>query len=441
MSKKSQTTGMPKRRKRRRSAGSPEDGSENVEQQSSQSSFRSRATQEEEVQSLVIRGVLITIGILVAVLAIAFVVEQVIVPNQTVATVNGEGITVGQFREAVTFERNRLLLQINQIQAAGLDLEQLGQQEPYRTWFEELNVPDQLGLRVLNDMVEDVLIRQEADQRSITVDDETLEQEINDFFGFDPTEVALIGVEPTATDEPTETPTPFVSPTPSPEPTLTPTLGPDETEEPMEPTLTPQPTLVQPTLSAEEVVENFNTNQQNYRDAFGRAGIGAGTVDAFFERQALETLLADNIFGDTETLLYADVRHILVESEETAQEILAALESGESFADLARAVSTDAGSGARGGELGDSYVGNFVPEFRDAIENAEIGELVGPVETEFGFHILQVRSKEDRSGDDVELQLESAKQQEFARFVEDLRANNEANIEISDIWIDYVPRG
>ncbi len=441
MSKKSQTTGQPKRRKRRASNAAV-DGTENVEQQDSGSSYRSRAEQEEEVQSLVVRGVVITIGILVAVLAIAAIVDQVIVPNQVVATVNGESITVGQFREEVNFERNRLSLQITQIQAAGIDLNQLSQQEPYRTWISELNVPDQLGLRVLNDMVEDVLIQQEADQRNITVNEDAVAQEVNEFFGYDPTEVALIGVEPTATDVPTETPTPFVSPTPSPTPTATATLGPDETEEPGEPTITPQPTIVQPTLSAEEVNANFDTSQQNYIDAFSRAGIGSGTVDAYFERLALEALLADDIFSeDGETLLYADTRHILVETEETALEIVDALQNGESFADLARALSTDPGSGSRGGELGESYVGNFVPEFAEAIENAEIGAIVGPVETEFGFHIIQVRSKEERGGEEIESELEIAKQQEFGRYLEELREANEANIEIFDNWIDYVPRG
>ncbi len=440
MSKKSQTTGQPKRR-RRRSDDVPVEGAENAKVGQTDKSYRTRAEREAEIQKNVVRAVIVTIGALLAVLAIAFVIEQVVVPNQVVASVNGESITVGQFREAVNFERNRLVLQFNQLQAAGLDVNQIAQQEPYATWLSEINTPDLLGLRVINDMVEDVLIRQEADQRNIVVNEEELEQEINDFFGYDPTEVALIGVEPTATDEPTETPTPFVSPTPSPTPTETPTLGPDETEEAFEPTLTPQPTLVNPTQSAEEVVESFNENQQGFRDFFAREGIGGGAVDAFFERVAREALLTDAVFGETDTLLYADVRHILVESEETALDVLDALQNGESFADLARALSTDTGSGARGGELGESYVGNFVPEFSEAIETAEIGELVGPVETEFGFHIIQVRSKEERTGEDVDAQLESAKQQNFSRFVEELRTSNEDNIEIFDIWLDYVPRG
>ena len=440
MSKKSQTTGQPKRRKRR-NPNTPVDGAENTEQSQSQTEFRSRAEREEEVQRRVIQGVGITVGLLVIVLVVAFVIEQLIVPNQSVAVVNGENITVGEFRESVNFERNRLLLQFNQVQAAGLDINQLAQQEPYATWLNEINVPDALGLRVLNDMVDENLVRQEAESRNVTVNEEAIDEQINSFFGYDPTEVALIGVEPTATDVPTETATPFVSPTPSPTPTLTPTLGPDETQEVLEPTLTPQPTIVEPTLSPDEVVENFTNSQDNFRSYFATAGLGGQVVDNFFEYQALEDLLMDNVFGDKETLLFADVRHILVESEETALEILDALQNGESFADLARAASTDPGSGSRGGELGDSYVGNYVPEFRAAVESAEIGEIVGPVESEFGFHIIQIRSREERSGEEIEAQLESAKQREYGLFLEELRDSNEENIELFDNWIDHVPRG
>lgn len=439
MSKKTQTTGQPKRRKRR-STTTPVEGSETVEQKK-EVGFQSRAEREAELQQKVIRGVGITIGALLLILVAAFLIEQVIVPNQTVAVVNGESISVGQFREAVTFERNRLLLQFNQLQAAGLDVNQIAQQEPYATWLNEINVPDQLGLRVLNDMVDAVLVRQEAETRNVTVDEEAIQNSVNDFFGYDPTEVALIGVEATATDEPTETPTPFVSPTPSPTPTTTPTLGPDETQEVVEPTLTPQPTVVEPTQSAEEVVESFEASQTNYRDYFNSAGLGSGVVDAYFERLALEKKLADAVFGETDTLLYADVRHILVETEEEALEIMDALNNGESFADLARAVSTDTGSGSRGGELGESYVGAYVPEFQEAVKTAEIGAIVGPVESEFGFHIIQVRSREERSGEDVEAQLESAKQQEFSTYLDELRDTNDATIEIYDTWIDYVPRG
>ena len=395
------------------------------------------------MQKWAIRGVVAIAGVLALLVAITFAVEQLIVPNQAVAVVNGVDITVREFRQQYQLERNQLLLQLNQLESSGFDIQQLAQQEPYKTWISEVNVPDQLGLRVINDMVDAKLLAQEAVSRDIRVDEAALRQSIEAFFGYDATEVALIGVEPSATPEPTITPTPFVSPTPTqtPAPTASPDPAAPTEETTSEPAVTAQPTVVEPTLSAEEVRQNFEQNEQDYRSYFDRVGIAAETVDEFFVGVALERLLADALVPADGSLLYADVRHILVEEEETAQKALQALQQGESFAALARAISTDPGSGSRGGELGLAYVGNYVPEFRRAIEEAETGALVGPVESEFGFHILQVRSKEERSGSDIEFQLERAQRQELEQLRQSLRDQQSDNFAIFDAWLDYIPRG
>ena len=442
MSKKTQTTGIPKRRRRR---AAPTDAVDSdIAQNQADSDYKSRAEREERLQKFVIRAVVGTVAVLIVVVAVAFAVEQLFIPNQVLAVVNGENITVRQFREEYNLERTRLRLQLNQVQNSGFDLQQLSQQEPYKTWISEFNVPDQLGLRVINDMVDDRLVAQEASVRNISVNDAAIQKEIEDYFGFDPTAVAMIGADPTETPEPTITPTPFVSPTPTVIPTVTPipTQGEsDESQEDAEPTVTPQPTVVEPTLSAEEVRENFEENQDSYRSFLSINGIAENSIDSFFERMALEALLADDLVGEEGMLLYADVRHILVETEEDAESALGALRTGESFADLARAISTDPGSGARGGELGETFVGNYVPEFRQAIESAEIGELVGPVQSEFGYHILQVRSKEERSGEEFTGQLERAKQRELELFVETMRELKADQFEIFDTWLNYIPRG
>lgn len=440
MSKRTQTTGVPKRRRRRSAAA--EDVASSA-QRPGDPDFTSRAEQEARLQKLVVRGVIALIAVLIVAVGAAFAVEQLIIPNQVVATVNGEEITVQQFRDEYILERTRLSLQLNQLQSAGFDLQQLSQQEPYSTWISEVNVPDQLGLRVINDMVDNLLVAQEAARRDIQVDGDAVQKEIEAYFGFDPTEVALIGVEPTASPEPTITPTPFVSPTPTSIPTATLTPTPSDAEEPAEdtePTVTPQPTVVEPTLSAEEVRENFATRQEDYRNYFSINDVASDKLDTFFERLALEALLTDALVNQEDGLLFADVRHILLDEEEQALAALEALQNGESFADLARANSTDTGSGFGGGELGEAFVGNYVREFRDAIESAEVGALVGPVESEFGYHILQVRSKEWRAGDEIASQLERAKQVEFDRLVDSLREQNSDSLEIFDSWLNHIPR-
>jgi len=442
MSKKAQTTGAPKRRRRRAQAASAADSGQNIAPGTADSSYISRTEREEQLQKWVIRGAIVLVAILALLVAITFAIEQLFVPNQAVAVVNGIDITVREFRQEYQLERNRLLLQLNQIQSSGFDMQQLAQQEPYKTWLNEVNVPDQLGLRVINDMVDDRLIAAEAASREIRVDEAALRQAVEEFFGYDPTQVALIGVEATPTPEPTITPTPYVSPTPTNRPAPTATPDPEATaiEATVEPEVTPQPTVVEPTQSAAEAREAFEQNEQDYRDYFDRVGVAAETVDLFFERNALEAVLADALVPDDGALLYADVRHILVDDEQTAIGVLQALQQGESFAALARAISKDPGSGSRGGELGDAYVGNYVREFRAAIETADIGALVGPIESEFGFHIVQVRSMEERSGSEIEAQLQRAKRQELEQLKASLREDNSEQFEILDAWLDYVPR-
>ncbi len=445
MSKKSQTTGVPKRRRRRSQPGAAE-GAQNITAGADESSYKSRAEREEQLQRWVIRGIVAVAGLLILLVAIAFAFEQLIIPNQVVATVEGQGITVREFQQEYLLERNRLLLQLNQIQNSGIDFQQLAQQEPYASWINEVNVPDQLGLRVLNDMVDDRLLAREASALDVSINDDAVRQAVEAYFGFDPTAVALIGVEPTATPEPTITPSPFVSPTPTstPEPTATPdpeaTAETEDDAAAEEPEVTAQPTVVEPTLSAEEVRENFVETERDYRSYFDREGVAAETLDTLFERNALETLLAEALIPADAGLLYADVRHILLDGEEQALDAIAALKQGESFAALARAVSTDPGSGARGGELGEAYVGNYVPEFRQAIEEAEVGALVGPIESEFGFHILQVRSKEERSGEDQDSQRERARQQAVQQLKDTLREDRDADVVIHDIWLNHIPR-
>ena len=83
------------------------------------------------------------------------------------------------------------------------------------------------------------------------------------------------------------------------------------------------------------------------------------------------------------------VSHILLDSEADAQGALDRLADGEDFAELAVELSTGP-SGPSGGDLGCAPSTNYVGPFAEAVDSAELGEIVGPVETEFGFHVLLV---------------------------------------------------
>ena len=87
--------------------------------------------------------------------------------------------------------------------------------------------------------------------------------------------------------------------------------------------------------------------------------------------------------------------HILVDSEEKANSILADIRAGKiSFEDAARQYST-CPSGKQGGSLGDFARGQMVPEFDQAVFALQEGELTGPVKTQFGYHLIRMNKKNE----------------------------------------------
>ena len=87
------------------------------------------------------------------------------------------------------------------------------------------------------------------------------------------------------------------------------------------------------------------------------------------------------------------VSHILFDTEDkaTAEEVLAKLQAGEGdFAALAKEHSKDTGSAEGGGDLGWGSSDNYVPEFKDAVDKMEKGEMSELVQTEYGWHIIKI---------------------------------------------------
>jgi foldase protein PrsA len=86
-------------------------------------------------------------------------------------------------------------------------------------------------------------------------------------------------------------------------------------------------------------------------------------------------------------------RHILVPDEPTAQIVLARLRAGASWSEVAKEYTKDPSTRDNGGELGYFSRGQMVPAFQDASFSAPVGELVGPVKSPFGYHVLQVEDR------------------------------------------------
>lgn len=91
----------------------------------------------------------------------------------------------------------------------------------------------------------------------------------------------------------------------------------------------------------------------------------------------------------------ATARHILVETEEQCQTLKDQIESGGAdFADLAKEHSS-CPSGQQGGDLGEFGPGMMVKEFDEVVFSADVNTVQGPVQTQFGYHLLEVTSRSD----------------------------------------------
>jgi len=89
----------------------------------------------------------------------------------------------------------------------------------------------------------------------------------------------------------------------------------------------------------------------------------------------------------------AAARHILVDSEEKCLELKAEIENGANFADIAKKNSS-CPSGQSGGDLGTFGPGQMVKEFDEVVFSAELNKVQGPVQTQFGYHLLEVTSRD-----------------------------------------------
>jgi len=90
----------------------------------------------------------------------------------------------------------------------------------------------------------------------------------------------------------------------------------------------------------------------------------------------------------------ASARHILVSTEEKCNELKAEIEGGADFAQVAKDNSS-CPSSSDGGNLGTFGRGQMVPEFDEVVFSAPVNVVQGPVKTQFGYHLLEVTSRED----------------------------------------------
>lgn len=366
--------------------------------------------------------------VVIGVLAYGWYDVNVLSKRRPVITVNGETVSQQRFQARVRLVQLELLNRIQQTRSlasfvGGDPQAQQSIEQQIQQMQQQLSNPTLIGQQVVQQLIRETLIRQEAQERGISVTEEEVDELIQEVFGYFP--------EGTPTPLPTNTPRPTatVDPTAAAESTATATAT-ERATEASGPTSTPLPTATPYTL------EEFQDNYSTYIESISEAGIREEDYRWFAEAEVYREKLLEDFRQDvSRSQEQVNARHILVEDEETAQEVLDRLEEGDSFSELAAEYSIDQSNSQRGGDLGWFGRGQMVEGFEQAAFEAEVGEVVGPVETQFGFHIIEVLEREERRLDDQA--FERQVQIEFNEWLSEQR--QEADIEIADDWVEIVP--
>ncbi len=242
--------------------------------------------QEKRRVSLIVGGI---VGLILVIVVAAVVVEYSLRPSQAVAIVNGETITLRQWQSRVRFQRAQIIIGLESIaESLGGDI---GQVQQFAGQQISLLLPQgasQLGQGVLDQLIDEALIRQEASRRGITVSDAEVDEAIGEqflYFGGDsptpfPTATATIAPTPSLTPLPTPVIT-DVLPTATPSPTVTPG-----------PTSTPRPTAtpVSEESFREQLAEQLDRLQElGVAEATFREIVRAG----LYQERIVEALAAE----------------------------------------------------------------------------------------------------------------------------------------------------
>jgi len=336
-----------------------------------------RAKRERIQRNWILAGAIITALIIIGILGYGLVYTQIIKPQQPVVTVDGQEISNREFQSRI-----RLALSPE-------------------------SDPLTVSYQVLNELIDDLIIRQEANRLGITITAADVDRAIQQSFGYFP--------DGTPTSAPTSTP----DPTEMAETTATSTVNPSPT---VGPTSTPRPTA---TVYSHEA---FEENYHNFLEALAGQYQATETdyrtlLKAQLYRERLIENFEDMVAREQEQVW---LRHIQVEEREVTEDTLARLDAGEAWEDLVAESSEDILTKDTGGDLGWLPLLTIIERYdltAGLVFDVPIGDIVGPIETQQGWHLFEVVDRGERSLD--EYSYYQALQSEFVSWLNAKRESSD----------------
>jgi len=349
----------------------------------------SRLERERRTERFLIWGAIAVGALVVGVLTYGFVVERVLKAREAVAVVGDTPITTADFQSRVRFARMQVQAELEYWRQQQQVLDPTDAEvQPFLEYIQG-NIRDlqsqlspvnalNIGEQALDELIQDELVRQEAERRGITVAPEELQQEIERFFGYD-------------RNPATPTPGPAVTFPLTPTGVLT-----------TAPTSTPLPT---PTPMTEQAFrERYDDTLQSLKSQ----GISEKQYRSWVEASLLVEGLREQMEAEVSpTADQVKLRYLVVDSEERANELAARLDAGEDFQALVDELAEDEESSGYGTEL--DWLPRSILELRLDVELADlafelaVGEHSQPVVSEDGvrYTMIQVAGREMRELDEV----------------------------------------
>lgn len=403
-----------------------------------QKKFMTQQQKEAMYQRWLYIGLGIAAGLIVLSLGIGALWQYQIMPNQVIATVNGDEITRKDYwkyqditlynqarmyenmaREYTGQEQSQFLLYSTQLDAAREDVE--GNTE--------------VSEATLTQMIEDKLYVQAAEEQGVDMSRPVLMQTaLNTWAPMDsplvtpipsPTLIPERAEWATQTAEAMQTQeaemaqmmgTPMATPVSA---NATPAGTPGATPVTASPEATPDMATVQSDADAqyqtflEDVLADTGLTEEEYLELFAKPQVARAQIDA------------EIVNSIPQSAPQVEVSHIMVNTEELANEISTDIANGDTtFEDAAAISSQDTATSGNGGKLGWVTDGELPDEINAVIFDMSEGEISQPIQTPFGWHIVQVTGHDDDRALSI-TQYDTAVAEAKANFLEEAREANE----------------
>ncbi|MDQ4099351.1 MAG: peptidylprolyl isomerase [Chloroflexota bacterium] len=370
----------------------------------------SRREREARQRRRIILGMAITAVAIVVILITGLVLENFVKPRAVLAEVGGEEITrreywqysaVQLYTQARQYEQFAATAQGDQQAqmlsfAASLDAQR-------REVWGSTDVNDQ----IMQQMIDDQIYLQGAEEMGLPITEQEVDAFILNQWAAPDSPLITPTPEPTLIPQRAEWATqtaeaglPQPPATPASTPGATPLVSPQATTNPSPTSGTPTPDLSEARAQATENYEDFaeavfedaNMSREDYERLWVRGQVARQKVTDALHSQVGQT--AEQV----------NAAHILVGTQELANQLYEQVTSGANFAEVARVSSTDTATSPNGGDLGWFTRSEMVPEFAEVAFSTQPGQISRPVQTQFGWHIIKVNAHEqDRAVTDAQL--------------------------------------